>query len=220
MKVNVEQRTAAWEEWRNGAALSAPSFFDLYITIGGSEAAAAVGVSPYMSSSALANFKIFGKRPNYVSEAMLRGIVLEDSMRMWAEQKFGVKIHPECHQHDQHPWLIASLDGVDEHGNIYEFKYSQTKNILESYFMRHTPPPHHEIQVAHQLLASGFRGRAYLICTDGIDVTSVEVEYNEEELKLLLEFEQWWGAHIYDIASETISPKSWWRDKATRGGAS
>ena len=142
--------------------------------IGGSEAAAIVGESPWMTSRDLWEIKCGLKGRTDLSDNPL----IEQGHRMeGAIRELYKSYHPDYkvtyHQYDllyqsERPWLFATLDGeiTDENGRkgILECKTSspQSKVDWDKWYFQ-IPKPY-MIQILHQLLATGWEFVDLIAC--------------------------------------------------------
>jgi putative phage-type endonuclease len=185
--------------------------------IGASEAAAVIGMNPWMTPLQLWRLKLGMGPPKDLSDnaAVQQGNQMEPVLR-----DFFAAIHPEYKvgyfQYDilfqaERPWLFATLDG-----ELVEYSGSKRRDgILE--IKTATPngkagwaewsdgkmKPAYYIQVLHQLLATGYdfvRLIAALYSMNGdITIRQYEVERNEveDDLAWLLEREtEFWEKNI------------------------
>lgn len=174
--------------------------------IGGSEAAAAVGMSPWQTPLELWKLKIGAIPPKDLSgnAAVEQGNRMEPILR-----DFYAATHPEYdidyHPYDllyqkERPWLFATLDGelTDEDGRhgILEIK-TATPNGKAGWekWANGNLPQNYYIQTLHQLLATGYdfvRVFVALYSMNG-DITLREYEIERadirEDLEWLLEEE-------------------------------
>jgi putative phage-type endonuclease len=81
--------------------------------IGGSEAAAALGLSPWQSPFDLWEQKRGLAPPVEQNEPMLWGQLLEDTIRREYARRTGYDVRPvkEMIRHPEHPWMFAHIDG-------------------------------------------------------------------------------------------------------------
>lgn len=108
-KVDLEQGTTAWQEWRNQG-------------IGASDAPVIMGENPWKSASTLLEEKCrkIIVTPN---AAMARGTRLEPEARRRYVARFGISVVPACIQSTVHDWLRASVDGIAADGSaVVEIK--------------------------------------------------------------------------------------------------
>jgi hypothetical protein len=139
--IKAAQRSPEWHELRKNG-------------IGASEVAAIAGVSPYVTPYTLwANKTGAFTPPPFASEAMERGILLEDSVAQWYEQETGFKVQ-KSHgivRLKSDPWAMASLDRtiVGEEG-LVEIKTSASPR-----WSLYPVPPEVEAQVQWQMMITG-----------------------------------------------------------------
>lgn len=145
--------------------------------IGGSEAAAACGMSPWMTPMELWRLKCGAGKPKDLSDnaAVQQGVRMEPALR-----SFFQAMHPEYsveyHQFDilhqaERPWLFATLDGEltkKEYHGKEDDGWSISRGILEiktatpngkagwSKWADGAMPQNYYIQILHQLLATGY----------------------------------------------------------------
>jgi putative phage-type endonuclease len=136
MKIlDIKQNTPEWEELR-------------YTKIGASDAPIIMGKSPFKKPDSLLREKLTRQR-TYCSPAMRRGQELEPIARLYYSTIRKELYTPEVVQHDNYPWMIASLDGLSKIGNILEIKcpldnvfYQARGGKIPEYWL---------IQVQHQM---------------------------------------------------------------------
>ncbi len=136
--------------------------------IGGSEASAAVGMSPWQTPSGLWRLKMGAEAPKDLSDnaAVQQGVRMEAPLR-----EFFKALHPdfivEYHQFDilyqsERPWLRATLDGevIDRPTNrrgILEIKTATPSGKVGwEKWSNGQMPQYYFIQCLHQLLATGY----------------------------------------------------------------
>lgn len=193
------------EEWLSARTLQG---------IGGSEAAAAIGLSPWMTPLQLWRQKIGAELPKDLSgnAAVQQGNYMEPILR-----DFFSATHDEflvsCYQFDilyqsERPWLFATLDGelesMDGRKGILEIK-TATPNGKAGWekWANGNLPENYYVQTLHQLLASGYDFVilfAALYSTNG-DITLREYEIEREDvqddLEWLLEKEsRFWNNNV------------------------
>lgn len=177
--------------------------------IGGSDASAIVGKSPYKTNIDLFEEKIGRKIPEDISDKpyVRFGTLAEPHIRAifaLTYPEYCVFYHENrILRSKQYPFLQASLDGEleDENGRkgILEIK---TTNILQSMQYekwKNRIPDNYYIQVLHYLLVTGYDFvvlRAYLMSEWGSEKRATVKDYTiersevEEDLKFLLTEEQ------------------------------
>lgn len=112
--IDLEQGSHEWLNFRKGK-------------IGASMVASCVGIKGAFNSKEEARDIILGLKEVYQNEAMKKGNIYEALIRARVEFLHSVSITPIVLQSLENEMFIASLDGIDENGVIYEFKYSQNE---------------------------------------------------------------------------------------------
>jgi putative phage-type endonuclease len=134
--------------------------------IGASEAAAVIGVSPYISNEELWEIKTGRKIPDdigdkpYVkfgteAEKHIRALfALENPQYQVGYEEFKIIRSPD------YPFIFATLDGwlTDEHSRNGVWECKTTEILRPNQWAEWTDgvPNHYYVQILHQLLATGF----------------------------------------------------------------
>lgn len=134
--------------------------------IGGSDAAAIVGLNPYKSNTELWNEKANGAEPEDISDKpyVRYGIEAEKYLRELFKLDYPMyRMHYEENNiwfNDKYPWAHASLDGwltdQEDRKGIWECK---TTNILQSRQKEkwdHKIPDNYYVQILHCLMVTEF----------------------------------------------------------------
>lgn len=167
--------------------------------IGGSDAAAIIGLNPYKTNIDLWEEKRGIKEAADISDKsyVKYGIAMEDILR----QSFSVK-HPEYEiiheensiiRHPKYPFLFASLDGIlvnletGEKG-ILEIKTSEIlRSMQKEKWKGDNIPPNYYCQVLHYMNVTGYtfaRLFAELIYDENYQVTKTyTIDINDENVK-------------------------------------
>ena len=186
--------------------------------IGGSEAAAILGMNPYMSNLDLWEIKTGRRIPEDISDKpyVQYGTEAEKYLRALFQLDFPqYEVQYEennSYKNDRYPWAAASLDGVlveKETGRkgILEIK---TTNILQSMQREkwdHRIPDNYYVQVIHYLmvtefdfvilkaqLKSNFNGEIYLQTRH----YTIEREEVEEQIRYLAEQEKQFWSYVQE----------------------
>lgn len=188
--------------------------------IGGSEAAACVGLSPWKTPLELWKEKtgVISEKDLSDKESVSRGVRLEPALR-----ELYRALHPEYnveyYKYDllfqsERPWLFATLDGeiVTEDGTrgILEIKTSEPANAAKWQEWADGIPQHYYCQCLHQLLATGYAFAvlfAALIDARGtISLRQYEIYPNEhsDDMEWLLNREKAFYEHC---AAKTLPPQ-------------
>lgn len=134
--------------------------------IGASEAAAVVGVSPWMTPMELWRLKVGAAQSKDLSgsAAVSRGVRMEPVLRdlyaaMHPHYTVDYHAYDILYQEDR-PWLFATLDGevTDDQGRrgILEIKTSTPNGKLGWAKWDGQIPSHYMAQILHQMLATGW----------------------------------------------------------------
>lgn len=180
--------------------------------IGGSEAAAAVGMSPWETPVGLWRKKLGIDQAKDLSgnPAVQKGVWMEPILR-----DFFSALHPEfAVEHApydmffqaERPWLFATLDGIltDEDGRngILEIKTATPTGAKWKEWQDGAMPPGYYIQIVHQLAATGFSfvrlfGCLYSMNGD-MTIKTYEIERSdvEDDIAWLIEKETEFWRHV------------------------
>ena len=138
--LQLDQRSTEWLELRRSK-------------IGASDCAAILGKSRYKSPRMLWKEKVEGVS-SPVNPAMQKGIDLEPEARAYFEAKFGAQFPSLVALHDEHDWMMASLDGYNEEKDtVLEIKVVGKKTFDDA--EKGIVPVEYEWQVQHQMCVSG-----------------------------------------------------------------
>ncbi|EGJ6921733.1 hypothetical protein INC64_001734 [Campylobacter coli] len=162
--IDLEQGSVEWLNFRKGK-------------IGASMIASCVGIKGAFSSKEEARDIILGLKEVYQNEAMRRGNEYEPLIRARVEFLHSVSITPVVLQSLENEMFIASLDGIDENGVIYEFKYSQD----EYDFIKRNKKPSDKYyaQVQFQLYISGKEKCIFVVMNKEEEIVECEVLRDE-----------------------------------------
>ncbi|ELE3187377.1 YqaJ viral recombinase family protein [Campylobacter coli] len=162
--IDLEQGSAEWLNFRKGK-------------IGASMVASCVGIKGAFNSKEEVRDIILGLKEVYQNEAMRRGNEYEPLIRARVEFLHSVSITPVVLQSLENEMFIASLDGIDENGVIYEFKYSQD----EYDFIKRNKKPSDKYyaQVQFQLYISGKEKCIFVVMNKEEEIVECEVLRDE-----------------------------------------
>ncbi len=138
MKLRNFETEAQWLEWRRTG-------------VGASDAASAIGESTaFRTPYQLWESKINGKEveDNY---AMKTGRDKEGPVRDWLNHLLGQNFQPALYSSDEHPWLLASLDGILESEDLAIEIKNAGKPDHDSAVNGHVPRKYW-IQCQHQMM--------------------------------------------------------------------
>lgn len=183
--VRLVQGTPGWHVWRSHG-------------IGGSDAAAVLGLSPWCTPLLLWQRRTGRAPEEAVNWAMRRGQRLEPVARRAYQELTGTRVPPACVQHDAHPEWRVSLDGFDLAGELL-VEIKAPNGVAHRHALEGSLPDYYRPQVQWQLLVTGLPHAHYVSWSDagefgdGERLAVVEVA-PDPALQALLEVyaARWW----------------------------
>ncbi|MBZ7949659.1 lambda exonuclease family protein [Campylobacter molothri] len=169
--IDLEQGSKEWLEFRKGK-------------IGASMVASCIGIKGAFHSKEDAKNIILGNKEVYQNKAMKNGIAYESLIRAKAEFTHFTSIKPVVLQSSENEMFIASLDGVDENEDIYEFKYSNKE--FDFVKTNNKPSDKYYAQVQFQLYISGAKQCFFIVMNENEDLIECEVLSDENYQKWLV----------------------------------
>jgi len=119
--VDIPQRTPEWHQWRNTG-------------VSASEADIVLGLSPYKT-----RYRLYAEKKGLILPENLdrnphvrRGIRLEPVARRAFEDRHNTMLLPVCAESDEHPFIRASFDGIDDNGIPVEIKAPTEANFRDA----------------------------------------------------------------------------------------
>lgn len=158
--------------------------------IGSSDAAAAVGLSPYKSPLELWLEKTGRKEGPDLSqsEAVFWGTTLEAIIANVYANRTGNKVRRvnAVLQHPDHPFMLANLDRAVGSEGVLEVK---TAGGHSAQFWEEGVPEHYQCQVIHQLAVTGKAWADVAVLIGGQDFRIYRIERDESQIVDLIERE-------------------------------
>ena len=158
--------------------------------IGSSDAAAAVGLSPYKSPLELWLEKTGRKEGPDLSgsEAVFWGTTLEAIIANVYAARTGNKVRRvnAVLQHPKHPFMLANLDRAVGSDGVLEVK---TAGGHSAQFWEDGVPEHYQCQVIHQLAVTGKAWADVAVLIGGQDFRIYRIERDESQITDLIERE-------------------------------
>lgn len=171
MRVEQNQGSEEWLNWRLGK-------------VGASQTAGIMGISPWRSKYETF-LDITGRSKPTLNAAMQRGNDREEEGRRRYEEKTHTMMIPACYVHDEIPWMIASLDGIDPYEEkILEIKWPKREVIDNA--KKGEVPPHYFCQMQHQMACVPTAKSVDFFCCSEDESVLVTVERDKEYIKQLL----------------------------------
>jgi len=167
--------------------------------LGGSDASVVCGVNRYKSPVELFMEKT-GQLPySEAGEAAYWGNVLEAVVREEFTKRTGIEVNlvNEILQSEEHPFMLANVDGTCEHPNlgtcIFEaktagaFKMSEWENKIPDEYM---------LQLQHYLAVTGYAGAYIAVLIGGNTFKWKFIERDEELISMLVSLESDFWEHV------------------------
>ena len=171
--------------------------------IGGSDAAVAVGLSPYKSPLELWLEKT-GRKPAddlSANDAVFWGITLEAIIANVYAERTGAKVRRvnSILQHPKYPFMLVNLDRVVAHptdGNgLLEVK---TAGLRSAAYWVEGVPEGYQCQVLHQLAVTGKTWADVAVLIGGNDFRIYRIERDEAKIEALIQLEQTFWQHVLE----------------------
>lgn len=175
-----------WLEWRKKG-------------IGGSDASVVCGISRYKSPVELWLDKT-GQIPSAeAGEAAYWGTLLESVVRTEFSKRTGIEVKcvNELLQNEEHPFMLANLDGICEHPEygtcIFEAK---TASAFKAGEWDDAIPDEYALQLAHYMAVTGCKGAYIAVLIGGNTFRWKFIERDEELISMLIELERNFWNHV------------------------
>jgi putative phage-type endonuclease len=180
--IDLDQRTEAWHDWRNGKDLP-----DGKPRITATAAGVIFGNNPWRSVHDLWRELMGLAEPEPVNFAMERGVRLEPLVRQLYNEYTGNEVVPMCAEHPSLSWIGASLDGIDPLAAKVIAEFKCVGNRTHSYAESGLVPGYYEPQLQWQFAAvpSAMENHYFSANADRIDVllkNGATVETHLDEL--------------------------------------
>lgn len=126
----------------------------------------------------------------YETEAMRHGKSLEPVAREFFNTHMNDVFFPEVVESKEHPFMGASLDGINTKRNaLLEIKCPWSSNLLEE-VRREEIPIRYICQTQHQMMTTGIHKMYFLVFKSPYDFHITEIEYSKNVCDVLLEKER------------------------------
>lgn len=178
--------------------------------IGSSDAAAAVGLSPYKSPLELWLEKTQRKPADDLSdlESVFWGTTLEPILARVYAERTGRKVRRvnAVLQHPQHAHMLANLDRAVGHEGLLEIKTAGHHSAPQ---WEESVPVAYQCQVLHQLAVTGRQWADVAVLIAGQDFRIYRIERDDEKIEALVEREaEFWQHVIHDVAPDSDGSES------------
>lgn len=166
--------------------------------IGGSDAAAIVGLNQYITSYALWADKT-GRLPEQEeNEAMRQGRELEDYVAKRFAEQTGLKVRRrnQIIKNDAYPFALANIDR-DVVGERAGLECKTTTSLNMKRFRNGDFPAHYYVQCVHYLAVTGYDRWYLAVLIFGTDLKIFTIERDEDEIKALMDAERsFWETYV------------------------
>ena len=147
------------------------------------DSVAIMGVSPWKTPLQLYNDKMSDEPSKPANSAQKRGTDLEPIARDLFNLRTGLNMQPRVVVND---WLMASLDGINEAGEILEIKCPGQKDHLLA--LEGKIPEYYYPQLQHQMHVCNAQ-KLFYFSFDGVDGITVEVKRDDAYIEKMVEKE-------------------------------
>ena len=169
--------------------------------IGGSDAAASLGMSPWKSALELWQEKVSGQnQPSQENEAMIWGRIMEPVITKEFIRRTGKNVTPmrSMLQATNWPWMLADLDGLIEDpqrgAGIFEVKTASAFK-QDEWSEAHCPDAY-MLQLAHYMAVTGLSYAVICVLIGGNKLQWITVDRDEELIASLVQLERRFWQHV------------------------
>ena len=169
--------------------------------IGGSDASVVCGISRYKSPVELWREKTDQLPHQEAGEAAYWGTQLEALVRAEFTKRTGipVKIVSQLLQSDEHPFMLANLDGLCEVPDVGPCIFeAKTASAFKADGWEDTIPDEYQLQVQHYMAVTGYQGAYVAVLIGGNSFKWKFIERDEELISMLIELESDFWNHVQD----------------------
>lgn len=189
--------------------------------IGSSDASAITGVSPWDTPLTLWETKVGLRMPKNLTCMMSRGIELEQEAREKMTELTGIEFSPKRIFSEQHPFMMASLDGLSPCGN-YSVEIKCPGESDHASAIAGVVPTKYYPQLQHQMLVTGHKIMYYMSYTPH-DPIVLKVAADPDYQAQLIEKEKEFYECIKDFREPEKTDRDYnkrndtcWRDAAQK----
>ena len=169
--------------------------------IGGSDASVVCGISRYKSPVELWMEKTEQLPAQQVGEAAYWGTQLESLVRAEFTKRTGieVKIDSQFLQSEEHPFMLANLDGICEVPDVGTCIFeAKTASAFKADEWEDSIPDEYQLQVQHYMAVTGYQGAYIAVLIGGNTFRWKFIERDEELISMLVELESAFWNHVQD----------------------
>lgn len=163
--------------------------------IGGSDAAAALGLSTWKSALEIWQEKVSGQsQPSQENESMIWGRIMEPIITREFIRRTGKNIKPmrSMLQATNWPWMLADLDGLieDPQRGIGVFEVKTASAFKQGEWAEDRCPDAYMLQLAHYMAVTGLSYAVICVLIGGNKLQWITVDRDEELITSLVQLEK------------------------------
>lgn len=169
--------------------------------IGGSDASVVCGINRYKSPVELWMEKTGQLQAQEAGEAAYWGTQLEPFVRAEFTKRTGIWVdhRSELLQSEEHPFILANLDGICEVPDIGTCVFeAKTASAYKAGEWENTIPDGYMCQIQHYMAVTGYAGAYIAVLIGGNTFKWRFVERDEELISMLIELETAFWNHVQD----------------------
>ena len=169
--------------------------------LGGSDIAAALGLSPWKSALELWQEKVSGQsQPQQENEAMIWGRIMEPIIAREFVKRSGLQVNPfrSMLQSPQYPWMLANLDGLieDPHRGVGVFEVKTASAYKQAEWAEGRCPDAYMLQLAHYLAVTGLDFAVVCVLIGGNKLQWSTVERDDELIASVIDLERHFWQYV------------------------
>lgn len=170
--------------------------------IGGSDASVVCGISRYKSPIELWMEKTNQLSYQETGEAAYWGTQLETLVRDEFTRRTGIEVNhaSQLLQSEEHPFMLANLDGTCEHPNfgtcVFEAK---TASAYKSDEWDDSIPDEYQLQIQHYMAVTGYKGAYIAVLIGGNTFRWKFIERDEDLIAMLTHLESDFWNHVQSV---------------------
>ena len=169
--------------------------------IGGSDASVVCGINRYKSPVELWMEKTNQLQAQEAGEAAYWGTQLEPFVRAEFTKRTGIEVKQFKHllQSEEHPFMLANLDGICEVPDIGMCIFeAKTASAYKAGEWEDSIPDEYMCQIQHYMAVTGYAGAYIAVLIGGNTFRWKFVERDEELISMLIELETSFWNHVQD----------------------
>ncbi len=191
-KILASTENMSYEDWLEHRKLG----------IGGSDASVVCGINRYKSPVELWMEKTDQIPSQEAGEAAYWGTQLEAIVRAEFTKRTGIEVKQvkQLLQSEEHPFMLANLDGICEIPDIGKCIFeAKTASAYKAGEWEDTIPDEYQIQIQHYMAVTGYKGTYIAVLIGGNTFRWKFIERDEELISMLIELEADFWRHVQEL---------------------